>query len=71
MQRSRDNETPFRFVESAYGIGQWLSPHRVKDIEEVLWTYRHKDDRYLCSGKQVDLMPEFEEEPKNFINFDL
>lgn len=71
VQRSRDNETPFRFVESAYGIGQWLSPHRVKDIDDVLWTYRHKEDRYLCSGKQVDLLPEFAEEPENLINFDL
>ncbi|MBD8492572.1 type I-F CRISPR-associated protein Csy2 [Pseudomonas syringae] len=34
---ARDSETPFRFVESLYGIGEWLSPHRLHSAEQLLW----------------------------------
>jgi len=34
---ARDNTIPFRFVESIYGIGQWLSPHRLHQAEQLLW----------------------------------
>ncbi|MCH4565216.1 type I-F CRISPR-associated protein Csy2 [Halomonas sp. EGI 63088] len=34
---ARDAVTPFRFVESLYTIGQWISPHRLSSPEELLW----------------------------------
>lgn len=34
---TRDMETPFRFVESLYSIGEWISPHRLRRIEQLLW----------------------------------
>lgn len=34
---ARDTDTPFRFVESLYTIGQWVSPHRLSSPEELLW----------------------------------
>ncbi|WP_339618131.1 type I-F CRISPR-associated protein Csy2 [uncultured Gilvimarinus sp.] len=34
---ARDNTTPFRFVESLFGIGEWLSPHRLQKPEQLLW----------------------------------
>jgi len=34
---SRDQSTPFRFVESLYSIGQWVSPHRLKHPKDLLW----------------------------------
>jgi len=34
---TRDEETPFRFVESLYSIGQWISPHRINSIDELMW----------------------------------
>ncbi|MCQ9376374.1 type I-F CRISPR-associated protein Csy2 [Methyloversatilis sp. XJ19-13] len=34
---SRDSTTSFRFVESLYGIGQWLSPHRLHSPQQLLW----------------------------------
>ena len=37
VANSRDAETPFRFVESLYSIGQWISPHRLQRPEELLW----------------------------------
>lgn len=37
VQSARDRETPFRFVESLYSIGQWVSPHRLDNAEQLLW----------------------------------
>lgn len=34
---ARDPNVPFRFVESVYSIGQWISPHRLTDIQDLLW----------------------------------
>ena len=47
---SRDPETPFRLVESAYGVGQWLSPHRCQSVEQLLWHYQYRDDWYLAES---------------------
>lgn len=37
VANSRDATTPFRFVESLYSIGQWVSPHRLKHPRDLLW----------------------------------
>lgn len=34
---ARDNSTPFRFVESLYSVGQWISPHHIKTARQMLW----------------------------------
>ncbi|WP_313055861.1 type I-F CRISPR-associated protein Csy2 [Pseudomonas lopnurensis] len=34
---ARDDRTPFRFVESLYSIGEWLSPHRLDNPRQLLW----------------------------------
>jgi CRISPR-associated protein Csy2 len=39
---ARDVETPFRFVESLYSIGEWISPLRLKSVRQLLW-YNHAD----------------------------
>ena len=38
---ARDATTPLRFVESVYSIGQWLSPHRLKAVSELVWYGQH------------------------------
>jgi len=38
VANARDAATPFRFVESALSIGQWLSPHRLADPAELFWS---------------------------------
>jgi len=48
VARARDATVPFRFVESAYSIGEWCSPHRLALPEELLWRYCHRGDAYLC-----------------------
>lgn len=37
VANARDGKTPLRFVESLYSIGQWLSPHRLRDVDDLLW----------------------------------
>jgi CRISPR-associated protein Csy2 len=38
---ARDMDTPFRFVESVYSIGQWVSPHRLGDVAQLTWRPEH------------------------------
>lgn len=61
VARSRDSTTPFRFVESVYSVGEWLSPHRVSKLEQLIWRYHAEPETgwYLCRNlyqtKRVDL----------------
>ncbi|CNH98531.1 type I-F CRISPR-associated protein Csy2 [Yersinia pekkanenii] len=48
VDKSRDPNTPFRFVESLYGIGEWRGLHRIKDLRQLLWGYHLQDGNYLC-----------------------
>ena len=34
---ARDSDTPFRFVEPIWSMGQWVSPHRLKGLDDFLW----------------------------------
>lgn len=38
---ARDPRVPFCFVESVYSIGQWISPHRLDDVKDLLWEPTH------------------------------
>lgn len=50
VTNARDNTTPFCFVESLYGIGQWLSPHRLQKPEQLLWYAESQQEQglYRC-----------------------
>lgn len=37
---ARDTKTPFRFVETIWSVGQWISPHRLKRLDDLLWYAR-------------------------------
>ncbi len=39
IQHARDNTVPFRYVESVYSVGQWVSPHRLETLQDLIWTY--------------------------------
>lgn len=49
---ARDPRVPFRFVESVYSIGQWLSPHRLRAPSELFWFAERPDEQglYLCTN---------------------
>ncbi len=47
---ARDPTVPFRFVEAVYSIGQWVSPHRLRDIDQLTWKtdYNATTGLYRC-----------------------
>jgi CRISPR-associated protein Csy2 len=49
---ARDPHNPFRFVESIYSLGQWVSPHRLNDINDIFWSYSYDADEglYFCKN---------------------
>ena len=38
---ARDMQTPFRFVESVWSIGQWIGPHRLRSLKDLCWRAEH------------------------------
>ena len=62
VANTRDANTPFRFVETAYSIGQWISPHRFDTLEQLFWRYHAEGDWYLCKNqfKEVNSVTETE-----------
>jgi CRISPR-associated protein Csy2 len=52
VKNARDIQSSFRFVESLSTLGQWISPHRVADIRELLWYYSPQPDKglYQCAN---------------------
>lgn len=63
VANARDMHTDFRFVESLHGIGQWISPHRLQEVQQLLWyaEYQHDNGVYRCSNDFArNLTPEFD-----------
>lgn len=55
VAKSRDGSCPFRFVEPCYGVGQWLSPHRISDLDDLVWQYEQQGPWYLCKTPQTTI----------------
>ncbi|MCH8531615.1 MAG: type I-F CRISPR-associated protein Csy2 [Saccharospirillum sp.] len=54
VANARDATTPFRFVESLYSIGQWISPHRLKHPSELLWYVENDLDQGMYRLQNVN-----------------
>lgn len=37
VRNARDPNVPLRFVESVYSLGEWISPHRLHSLSQLLW----------------------------------
>ncbi len=37
VRNARDASVPMRFVESVYSLGEWISPHRLQSLQQLLW----------------------------------
>ncbi|MCL1528912.1 type I-F CRISPR-associated protein Csy2 [Xanthomonas nasturtii] len=50
VANARDTSTRFRFVESLYTLGQWISPHRLNIPQQLLWYANSDPDQglYRC-----------------------
>ena len=44
---ARDNDTPFRFVESVLSLGEWVGPHRIKNLHDLLWRHHAQPEAGL------------------------
>ncbi len=52
---ARDTTTAFRFVESVWSMGQWISPHRLNKLTELVW-FSHYDrgtSLYSCRNEYI------------------
>lgn len=47
VKNARDNETPFRFVESVLSLGEWVGPHRIKNLHDLLWRHHAQPEAGL------------------------
>lgn len=69
VAHARDMSTPLAFVESVYSLGEWISPHRLHNVQALLWHAETDSAKglYRCrSGYQpagVDAAPGDDEEP--------
>ena len=60
VENARDSTTPFRFVESLHSLGQWISPHRLDGLNQLLWTQESDADKgiYRCINRYADSLTE-------------
>jgi CRISPR-associated protein Csy2 len=56
-KNQRDEDTPHRFAESVVTLGEFKMPHRIKNIEHMLWRYNYTPDQglYLCHQSSTQL----------------
>lgn len=68
VEKVRDTTVPVVFAEAAYGIGEWMSPHRLANIDNAIWRYEHCEPWYVAKTKPfidpiIELsMDEFDED---------
>lgn len=48
----RDPKTPFRFVETVWSMGQWISPHRLKNLSDLIWLPEYDPGEGTDTGQQ-------------------
>lgn len=50
VRNARDATVPMRFVESVYALGEWISPHRLTHLGQLLWHAEANAERglYRC-----------------------
>jgi CRISPR-associated protein Csy2 len=53
VQNTRDPIMPFQFVECLYSLGEWVSPHRLSSLQQLLWQWQTDATRglYLCDNQ--------------------
>ncbi|MFD1693537.1 type I-F CRISPR-associated protein Csy2 [Azotobacter chroococcum] len=63
VANARDATTPFRFVESLYSVGEWLSPHRLYSPQQLLWyaDSQPDDGLYRCRNDYRPAADAFEQ----------
>lgn len=57
VANARDDVTPVRFVETLYSLGEWLGPHRLTQLDQLLWRTESDPENgiYLCRNQFGEL----------------
>ena len=59
-KNQRDEDTPHRFAESVVTLGEFKMPHRINNLDQLLWHYEFEEnnDLYLCQqAKPLSELP--------------
>ena len=56
VERTRDPNIPFYFVESVYGIGEWIAPHRLNTIKQLLWYAKNEEGLFRCYNSYINFL---------------
>jgi CRISPR-associated protein Csy2 len=58
VENARDEVTSFRFVESLYSLGEWISPHRLTELQQLLWHPQADTENgvYCCINGYSDVL---------------
>jgi len=53
VANARDASIPFVFVEPVYSIGEWISPHRLSSVNDLLWQpeFNAQKGLYRCCNR--------------------
>ena len=64
VENARDAATPFRFVESIYSLGEWVSPHRLNGLSQLLWTQETdvSNGIYRCINRYSESLANFKDQ---------
>lgn len=64
VENARDAATPFRFVESLYSLGEWVSPHRLEALSQLLWSQETDaaNGIYRCINRYSASLANFKEQ---------
>lgn len=53
MQNSRNPEYSSQYVEAIYSLGKWVFPHRINNISQAFWRYKHNAEQALYLTSQA------------------
>ncbi|MBX9834567.1 MAG: type I-F CRISPR-associated protein Csy2 [Burkholderiaceae bacterium] len=55
VAHARDMTTPLAFVESVYSLGEWISPHRLQNVQSLFWHAEADSEKglYRCRSGYV------------------
>jgi CRISPR-associated protein Csy2 len=67
VQNTRDSTTPFGFAESLYSLGEWISPNRVENLDQLLWHTESQPENgiYCCINRYSSYLDTREGEGEN------
>lgn len=57
VDNARDQSTPFRFVESLYSLGEWVGPHCLENLQQLLWHTEEDTENgiYRCVNRYSEI----------------